>query len=113
MADNIVRNGGLNGNKWTHIFVSAVIAAFSASGGLYIALGTPVGQSLTRPDPYTGAEGATLEYRLENIEGIIENHITNHPDAINQFDRRITTLEAKMTQILRNQERIIDKLEEE
>ena len=107
----MVGNGGSNGGKWTNLFVPAIIAAISASGGLYIALGTPVGQNLTRPDPFTGTQASELIYRLDAIEVKIDGHLSNHPDIANQFDRRITTLEVRIDQILKNQERILNNLE--
>lgn len=99
-------NGGPNGSKWSAILVPALIAAISASGGLYIALGTPVGESLTRPDPFTGAQGAYLEQRIEALE----YHVRNHPDVENQFDRRITTLEVQFSQIIENQRTILEHI---
>lgn len=46
-------------------------------------------QRIARPDPATGTE-------LRALRREMEYHMKNHPDIINQFDRRLTRLETKI-----------------
>ena len=110
MAEKI-SNNGTYGRKWTPVLVAVVAAAIGSLGTVSIYLGTPLGQEVVRPDPFTGTQATALITRLGRIETDITNHIRRHPDEINQFDRRITTLEVQFTQILANQKRILDKLD--
>jgi len=106
-----VQNGKPNGNKWTPVAVAIVGAFLGSAGTISIYLGTPAGQSFARPDPFTGSQAATLQNDLDTLEDTVNSHVSNHPDAVNSFDRRIATLEAQYVVILRNQERILDRLD--
>lgn len=93
-------------------FIVAVLGAFLGSTGtIAVYLGTPLGQEIARPDPFTGSQAARLEARLDEIDRDIHNHLERHPDVQNQFDRRIATLEAQYAIILQNQGRILDRIE--
>lgn len=106
-----------NGNKWTPVIV-AVIGAFVGSlGTVTVYLGTPVGQKIARPDPFTGSQAAALAGRVGRTESQIEYHIDRHPDETNNFALRIAALEAQSAalvaqngEIIRNQERILKRL---
>jgi hypothetical protein len=92
--------------------IIAVLGAFLGSTGtIAIYLGTPLGQEMARPDPFTGSQAARLEARLDEIDRDIHFHLEQHPDATGQFDRRIATLEAQYAIILQNQGRILDRIE--
>ena len=103
------RNG--NGNKWNPVVIGIVSAVLGSGGAISLVFGTPIGQNIARPDPFTGSQGAALVERVDNIESEIESHIHNHPSDVNRFDRRITTLEVQYASILSNQQKIIDRLD--
>ena len=103
------RNG--NGNKWNPVIIGIVSAVLGSGGAISLVFGTPIGQNIARPDPFTGAQGASLTARVNNIQSEVESHIHNHPDTVNKFDRRITTLEVQYANILSNQNKILDRLE--
>lgn len=100
-----------NGSRYAPIAVAAIGAFLGSFGTVGVYLGTPLGQEIARPDPFTGTQGASLTARVSHLEKDLSGHIGNHPDAINQFDRRIATLEAQYAIILQNQVRIIDRLD--
>lgn len=104
-------NNTKDGHKWTPTLVAIVAAAVGSLGTVSIYLGTPFGQEITRPDPFTGTEAAALIRRFDRLESRIGGHLTQHPDKSNQYDRRIATLEAQYTVILKNQDRILDRLD--
>ena len=104
-------NGDAVGGKLHPIAIAIVSAFIGSGGGIALVYNTDAGQSLTRPDPFTGSEGASLEERVNHIEGDLGSHLSRHPDETNQFDRRIATLEAQYAIILQNQARILDRLE--
>ena len=106
-----VRLEGRDGNKFTPIAVAIIGAALGSSGTVAVYLGTPFGQDIARPDPFTGTQAVALEARINHIEEQIDAHVGAHPDIVNQFDRRIATLEAQYAIILRNQGRILDRLD--
>lgn len=95
-----------NGNKWTPVIVAVVGAFVGSAGTISVYLGTPIGQAVARPDPFTGAQAAIIERRVTELE----RHVRYHPDSVNQFDRRITVLETQNKQIIANQERILSRL---
>ena len=87
--------------------VIAVASAFlGGAGGPVLFLKFTDGEYL-RPDPFTGAQGKALERRITSLE----KHVTDHPDVLNKYDRRITTLEVQYANIIANQEKIIDRLD--
>ena len=108
MQDKVNGNGNGKPNPLLVALISAVLASGSTIG---VVFNTPVGQGLARPDPYTGTQAASLEARVNYIEKSVTGHIIAHPDEVNQFDRRIATLEAQYSIILANQNRIIEKLD--
>ena len=99
------KNGTIDGAK--RALAIAVASAFvGGAGGPLLLVKLGAAETL-RPDPFTGAQAAVLESRVEALE----NHVAYHPDITNQFDRRITTLEVQYANILANQERIIQRLD--
>jgi hypothetical protein len=104
---NKKRNG-----DYRHPVLAVLLGSILGGGGtLGVFLGTPVGQERLRPDPFTGTQGAQLTQRVVHIEEDVASHLSHHPDAENQFDRRIATLEAQYAIILQNQGRILDRLD--
>ena len=99
------------GNKWTALVVAVVGAALGSSGGIAIYLRSPDAKEAVAPDRFTGTQAAALVERLNHVDQLIDTHLESHPDAINQFDRRIATLEAQYAIILQNQGRILDRLD--
>ena len=104
-------NKARNGNNRHPVLAVVLGAVLGGSGSIGIFLGTPIGESVARPDPFTGSQGAKLTQRVLHLEEDVGAHLTHHPDAENQFDRRIATLEAKFDVILQNQGRILDRLD--
>ena len=100
-----------NGTKWHPVLIAILGAILGSSGSIFVVFGTPLGQSVARPDPFTGTQAASLIADIRRVESDIDMHITRHPDKLNQFDRRITTLEVQFSQILDNQTRILNKLD--
>ena len=109
---NSVDNKKPDGSKFNPILVAVVGAFLGSTGTISIFLGTPLGQEVARPDPFTGTQAASLIHRVESAEADISGHMKNHPDVINHFDRRITTLEVQFSAIITNQERILRRLED-
>lgn len=100
-----------NGNKWNPLVVSIISAILAGSGSVYLVFGTPVGQSIARPDPFTGTQARALEHEMEKLESRLTFHIREHPDRTNQFDRRITVLETQYSTMISTLRRIEDKLD--
>ena len=100
-----------NGHKFNPIVVAVVSAMLGSGGGVALVFNTPLGQQIARPDPFTGTQAGQLEARLQHVEGEMDAHIRQHPDAVNQFDRRITTLEVQYNGIIQYLERIDKKLD--
>lgn len=113
--DDKKRNNGERGHKWTPIVIAVVGAAFGSLSTVSIYLGTPVGQEIARPNPWTSLQAKAahdaLTDRISHIESDVADHLEHHPDRENQFDRRIATLEAQYAIILQNQARILDRLD--
>ena len=110
MDDKKVQNGKGNG-KYSPLLVAVISAVLGSGGGIALVFNTPAGQSLVRPDPFTGTEARALSAKIAHVESEWDQHVRNHPDVINHFDRRITTLEVQYANIIANQQRIIDRLE--
>lgn len=105
------QNGKRNGHTWNPVVVGVVSAILGSGGAISLVFGTPVGQQIARPDPFTGKQGAALIERVSHLERDADNHYRAHPDRVNQFDRRITVLETQYSSILANQARIIEQLD--
>jgi hypothetical protein len=99
-----------NGYRNIHMALYFLGAVLSGAGGNYLWMRN-VAPEVVAPDRFTGTQGSALISRMEHLETEIRGHQNNHPDKQNQFDRRITTLEAQYAVILRNQERILDRLD--
>lgn len=97
-------------SKWFPAIIAVVGAAIGSSGGLALVFNTDAGKDF-RPDPFTGAEGASLTTRVGHLETELSEHLNNLPADINQFDRRIAVLESQYLLILQNQGRILDRLD--
>ena len=108
MTDKVESNGR---GKWHPAAIAIVSAMLGSGGSIALVFNTPVGQEITRPDPFTGSQGASLTQRVDHLEEDVNDHLSHHPDAENQFDRRIATLEAQYAIILANQGRILDRLD--
>jgi len=103
-------SNGIHG-KWTPVLVAIIGAVLGGTGTVAVVFGTPIGQEAIRPDPFTGTQASALETRVDQISAMVSGHIYKHPDDELKFDRRIATLEAQYTEIIRNQGRILDRLD--
>jgi len=99
------------GHKWNPVLIAIVSSILGSGGGIFVVLSTPVGQSVAAPDRFTGTEAAALKSRINHIESGMDNHIRAHPDLLNKYDGRLSSLEAQYTLILQNQGRILDRLD--
>lgn len=97
-------NGSIGNLNGKHAFIVALVSAIIGGAGGPLLLVQLGGDSLFRQDPFTGEEGKQLKTQLEY-------HFRNHPDITNEFDTRITTLEAQNAIIISNQNRIFDRLD--
>ena len=100
-----------NGTKWSPALIAIVGAIIGSGGGIALVFNTPIGSSITRPDPFTGTQASSLIANVERLEAEIDGHIFKHPDISNQYDRRIAVLESQYHTLLLNQQRILDKLD--
>ena len=104
--------GKRNGNRWNPIVVAVVSAILGSTGSIAVVFNTPFGQAVVRPDPFTGTQAQALERRLTALE----YHVMNHPDVGLRADvavlrSDILTTIAKQETIIKNQDRILDKLD--
>ena len=97
--------------KWSGILVAIIAAAVGSLGTVSIYLGTPIGQNVARPNPWTSLQATASHKQTDSRLIILEEHVRNHPDRTNQFDRRIAVLESQYSTLLLNQQRILDKLD--
>ena len=111
MDEKVVQNSNGNGNKWTPVVIAVVGAFVGSLGTVSVYLGTPLGQEIARPDPFTGRQAAALETRIGHLENDLATHFRTHPDKANQFDRRITVLEVQYNGIMEYLKRIDKKLD--
>lgn len=101
-----------NGLSTKHTLVVAIVSAvLGSTGGPYL-LDRLLGFNPYRADPFTGTEAALLASRLERIE----DHVENHPDvelraSIALIRADIAEARAEREQIIRNQDRILDRLD--
>ena len=108
-GNNIKKGNGLNGRS--AFFVATLGAIFGGFSGplLLVKFG---GDSVVRPDPFTGAQGQAHERRI----AALESHVTNHPDQTGRFDARLTALEAQnsimLSTLARIERRLDDRLDD-
>ena len=79
-----------NPKSW-HPILSIVLGSILGSGGsLGVIYATPVGQQLTRPNPYTSIDAQIYQAKTNARLGALELHIGEaHPDRRQDFDARI------------------------
>jgi len=85
---------------WGSLAVMAVLGSGSGAGTSAFYLNNISAtelQEIARPDPATGTE-------LRAMQRDIEYHMRNHPDVINQFDRRLTRLETRLETFMERQQ---------
>lgn len=96
----------INGTRGWSILAASIVASLAGSGsGVFIYmqnLGADQIQQIARPDPATGTE-------LRNLAQDLDYHIHNHPDIVNNFDRRITRIEVMLERIEANQQRLLQR----
>jgi len=83
----------------------AIVVTFGGTVGANYLLVRDVVPEIVRPDPYTGAQGSLIASQLTQ-------HINNDRLGSASLERRVSVLEAQYVVILRNQERILDRLDE-
>ena len=75
-------------------------AILSGAGGNYLWMRN-VGPDIVAPDRFTGTQASALESKLDS-------HLRNHPDR--PLEIRVSRLEEQYASIIRNQNRILDRL---
>lgn len=103
------------GIKNAYLALYLIGAVLSGAGGNYVWMRN-VGPEILAPDRFTGAQGAILEARVGRIEDSVQYHLNTHPDKAEQYNRRITTLEAYYEGIkarLDKQDNKLDRILEE
>ena len=86
------------------LILAALLGSGSGLGGTMFYLKSISAQDLeeiARPDPATGTQ-------LKGLQREIDYHLANHPDVMNQFERRISRMEAQFEILI---ERRISKME--
>lgn len=105
MDKETVKPNGLSSKHTMAVVALSSILGATGAPVLLVSLGGP---SLLRPDPFTGAQGAVHERRIEQLEW----HLKNHPDQSGKFETRIATLEAQNTIIISELRRMSDRLDD-
>jgi len=87
---NGVRDGKFNPKSW-HPVLSIVLGSILGSGGsLGVIYATPIGQELTRPNPYTSIDAQIYQAKTDARLDALELHVGDaHPDRRQDFDARI------------------------
>jgi len=93
-----------NGNKFTPVLVAIIGAFIGSSSTVAVYVNTPLGQKITRPDPFTGSQAAVLISRIEHLE--------DEAGQVSQLSLRTAVLESQYANILQNQIRILDRLDQ-
>lgn len=111
MTEENAQTTAPNGRKYVPFLVAVLGAALGSTGTVAVYLGTPIGQEIARPDPFTGTQAAALTRDVRRLESYLDKHLNEHPDQINQFDRRIAILEAQYPLIMQSLARIESRLD--
>ena len=104
MSVTEVMKDGLN--RRNALVVAVLSAILGSTGGPFVL--TKFGVNPYRVDPATGTEVRLLQDKVKRLQ----NHVDFHPDVVNKFETRITAVETNQLVIIRNQERILDKLDQ-
>ena len=99
----------LKDGNWRNILVAVIGAIIGSSGTVGIFLGTPYGQQVARPDPFTGSQATALTERLGRIEADIYTHKLRHPDRA--LDLRLTLVESNYQHLTETLDRIEAKID--
>ena len=100
-----------NGMRNLYLALYFLGAVISGAGGNYLFMQN-ISPDIIAPDRFTGEQGHALIERVSHVSDVIDFHVNNHPDRENSFDRRIAVLESQYVTVIKNQERIIYKLDE-
>ena len=108
--------GDAVGSKWHPLAIAIISAMLGSSGGVALVYNTDIGQSITRPDPFTGSQGAALSTEVQYLKESVDGHLQNHPDGelsarMSLAEVNISRLQAQFELILANQDRIINRLD--
>lgn len=95
MADTLSDHGS------KYPLVVAVLGAFlGSSGSVALVFNSPLGKDLSRPDPFTGSQGAALEQRLSKVQSelsdikvILNRDMTRHEERLNNLEKHHADLE--------------------
>lgn len=99
-----------DGMRSVYVALYFIGAVLSGAGGNYLWMRN-LGPDVVAPDRYTGTQASELIGTVERIDRTLTKHMNEHPDQLNQFDRRIATLEAQYVLLIAGQQRILDKLD--
>ena len=116
MDDKVAQNDKRNGNKWNPIVVGVISAVLGSLGSITVVFTTDIGQSITRPYPYTSVMAEARHKQTDTRLELLEDHVRNHPDSelrqmIADLRTSIAASDARQGVIIKNQDRILDKLD--
>ena len=109
--------------KWHPVLIAIVGAFIGSGGGIALVFNTPIGETVTRPDPFTGTQGNAVIARVERTERDINLHLSNHSDdqfraddaalraAISTLVANQAAMNESLTYLGKNQDRILKKLD--
>ena len=109
--------------KWHPVFIAIIGAVLGSSGSIALVFNTPIGETVTRPDPFTGTQGNAVIARVERTERDINLHLSNHSDdqfraddaalraAISTLVANQAAMNESLTYLGKNQDRILKKLD--
>jgi len=109
-AHNEKSNGEAGGARSVYLALYFIGAVLSGAGGNYLWM-RQVAPDLVAPDRFTGTQALALERSITSLDAKVTFHVREHPDRINQFDRRITVLETQYSTMISTLRRIEDKLD--
>lgn len=92
---------GKNGGKYP-LLVALIGAFLGSSGSVALVFNTPLGEQAARPDPFTGAQGATLATRIDRLQSDLDEikRLLNR-GILPRAEERITNLEKHHTELER------------
>lgn len=99
------------GGRWNPVVIAIVSAIIGSGGGVALVFNTPIGAQITRPDPFTGSQAASLESRIGSVERGMSDHLLTHPDRA--LELRVTILESNYNHLIETLDRIEKKLDKQ
>jgi hypothetical protein len=103
-------DGGTGGARSVYLALYFLGAVLSGAGGNYLWMRN-IAPDVVVPDRFTATQARALEHEMEQLEAQIMFHVREHPDRVNQFDRRIAVLETQYSTMISTLRRIEEKID--